>query len=108
MAFPGGASDKGSACQQETQVLFLGWENPLEKKMATHSRIPALEIPWTEEPVGLQSMRSQRVRHNQAIKQQKQLLKSIATYSSILAWRTPQREEPGGLQSIESQKVRHN
>ena len=76
--------------------------------MTTHSSIHAWKIPWTEEPGGLQSMRSQRVRHNQAIKQQKQLLKSIATYSSILAWRTPQREEPGGLQSIESQKVRHN
>ena len=108
MDFPGGASDKKSACQPGHPVLFLGWENPLEKKMTTHSRIPALEIPGTEEPGGLQSMRSQRVRHNQAGKQQKQLLKGIATYSSILAWRTPQREEPGGLQSIGSQKVRHD
>ena len=66
MAFPGGASDKGSACQQETQVLFLSWENPLEKKMATHSRIPALEIPWTEEPGGLRSVGSQRVKHDLA------------------------------------------
>ena len=40
----------------------LGWEDPLEKEMATHSSILAWEIPWTEEPGGLQSMVSQRVR----------------------------------------------
>ena len=47
---------------QETQQS-LGPEDPLEKEMATHSSIPAWRIPWTEEPEGLQSMRSQRVRH---------------------------------------------
>ena len=41
---------------QETQVQSLGWEDPLEKEMATHSRILAWEIPWTEEPRGLQSI----------------------------------------------------
>ena len=46
---------------QETQVLSLGWENPLEKEMATHSSILAWRNPWTEEPGGLQSMGSQRV-----------------------------------------------
>ena len=40
---------------QETQVQFLGREDPLEKGMATHSSIPAWRIPWTEEPGGLQS-----------------------------------------------------
>ena len=45
---------------QETQVLFLGWEDPLEKEMATHSSILAWRIPWTEEPGRLQSMGSQR------------------------------------------------
>ena len=40
---------------QETQVQSLGWEDPLEKKMATHSSILAGRIPWTEEPGGLQS-----------------------------------------------------
>ena len=40
----------------ETQVLSLGWEDPLEKEMATHSRILAWEIPWAEEHSGLQSM----------------------------------------------------
>ena len=44
---------------QETQVQFLGQEDPLEKEIATHSSIPAWEIPWTEEPGGLQSMGSQ-------------------------------------------------
>jgi len=46
---------------QETWVRSLGWEDPLEKEMATHSRILAWEIPWTEEPVGLQSMGSQEL-----------------------------------------------
>ena len=48
----------------ETQVRFLGWENPLDKEKATHSSILAWRIPWTEEPDGLQSMGSQRVRHD--------------------------------------------
>ena len=46
---------------QETQVQSLGWEDPLEDEMATHSNILAWTIPWTEEPGGLQSMGSQRV-----------------------------------------------
>ena len=50
--------------KQETRVRFLGWEDPLEKEMATHSGILAWEIPWTEEPGRLQSMGSQRVGHN--------------------------------------------
>ena len=41
---------------QETWVRSLGWEDPVEKEMATHSSILAWEIPWTEEPDGLQSM----------------------------------------------------
>ena len=48
----------------ETQVQSLGWEDPLQKGMATHSSILAWRIPWTEEPGRLQSMGSQRVRHN--------------------------------------------
>ena len=46
---------------QETQVQFLGQEDPLEKEMATHSSILAWTIPWTEESGGLRSMGSQRV-----------------------------------------------
>ena len=48
----------------ETWVQFPGWEDPLEKEMATHSSILAWRIPWTEEPGGLQSMGSQRVGHD--------------------------------------------
>ena len=44
---------------QETQVWSLDWEDPLQKGMATHSSILAWEIPWTEEPGGLQSMGSE-------------------------------------------------
>ena len=49
---------------QETQVQFLGWEDPLEKEMATHSSILAWKISWTEEPDGLQSRGLQRVEHD--------------------------------------------
>ena len=49
---------------QETQVRSLGQEDPLEKEMATHSIILAWKTPWTEEPVRLQSVVSQRVGHN--------------------------------------------
>ena len=48
----------------ETQVQSLGWEDPLQKGLATHSSILAWQIPWTEEPGGLQSMGSQRVGHD--------------------------------------------
>ena len=49
---------------QEMQVRSLGWENPLEEKTATHSSILVSNIPWTEEPGGLQFIGSQRVRHD--------------------------------------------
>ena len=49
---------------RETQVRSLGWEDLLEKEMATHSSILAWRIPWTEEPGRLQSIGSQRVGHN--------------------------------------------
>ena len=55
---------KNPPAMQETWVLSLGWEDPLEKGMATYSRILAWRIPWTEEPGGLQSMGSQRVGHD--------------------------------------------
>ena len=53
---------KNLPAMQETQVRSLGWENPLEKGLATHSCILAWRIPRTEKPGGLQSMGSQRVR----------------------------------------------
>jgi len=55
---------KNLPVMQETQVQFLGEEDPLEKEMATHSSILAWRIPWKEEPGGLQSMGSQRVVHD--------------------------------------------
>ena len=55
---------KNPTAMQETQVRSLGWEDPLEKGMATHSSILTWRIPWTEEPGGLQSMGLQRVGHD--------------------------------------------
>ena len=55
---------KNLPAMQETQVQSLGWEDPLEKGMATHSSILAWRIPWTEEPGGLQSTGLQRVGHD--------------------------------------------
>ena len=57
-------SIKNLPAVQETRVRSLGLEDPLEKEMATHSSILAWKISWTEEPGGLQSMGSQRVRHD--------------------------------------------
>ena len=53
---PGDSDGKESACNAGAWVLSLGWEDSLEKGMTTHSNILAQEIPWTEEPEGLQSM----------------------------------------------------
>ena len=65
--FPGGANGKELTCQcrkhNETQIRFLGREDPLEEGMATHSSTVVWRIPWTEEPGGLQSIGLQRVIH---------------------------------------------
>ena len=65
LGFPGGSDGKESACNalQETWVRSLDQEDPLEKEMVAHSSILAWRMPWTEEPGGLQSMWSQRIRH---------------------------------------------
>ena len=55
---------KHLSAMQETQVRSLGWEDPLEKEMATHSSILAWKIPWTVEPGRLLFMESQRVGHD--------------------------------------------
>ena len=62
--FPGGSDGKVSACNAGDQVRSLDQEDPLEKGMATHSDMLSRKTPWTEEPGGLQSMGSQRVRYN--------------------------------------------
>ena len=74
MGFLGDSVVKNLPARQETWVGSLGWEDPLEEGMATHSSILAWRIPWTEEPGGLQSIGSQRVGQSQteAIKQQQQ------------------------------------
>ena len=68
VGFPGGSEVKNPLAMQEIQkwIWSLGWEDPLEKEMATHSSILALETPWTEEPGGLQSMGLQKVGHDWA------------------------------------------
>ena len=55
---------KNLPVMQETRVQSLGWKDPLEEEMTTHSSILAWRIPWTEEPGGLQSIESQRVGHH--------------------------------------------
>ena len=55
---------KNLPTMQETQVQFLGWEDPLQKGMTTHSSVLVWRIPLTDEPGGLQSMGSQRVGHD--------------------------------------------
>ena len=62
--FPGGSDSKESAYNAGDQGSIPGLEDPLEESMATHSSILAERIPWTAEPGQLQSMRSQRVRHD--------------------------------------------
>ena len=57
-------SIKHLPAMQEMRVRFLGWKDPLEKEMATHSSILGWRIPWTEEPGKLQSMGLQRVGHH--------------------------------------------
>ena len=62
--FPGGSMVKNPPAVRETWVESLGWADALEEGMATHSSILAWRIPWTEEPGGLPSVESQRVRHD--------------------------------------------
>ena len=69
-SFPFGSVVRNPPAMQEMRIQSLGQEDPLEKEMATHFSILAWEIPWTEEPGGIQSMESQRVGHDLATKQQ--------------------------------------
>ena len=62
--FPGGSDGKASAYNAGDPVQSLGWEDPLEKEIATHSSTLAWKIPWTEETGQLQSMGLQRVGHD--------------------------------------------
>ena len=80
--------------------------------MAPHSSPLAWRIPWTEEPGGLQSLGSLRVRHDLSdftfTFHFHALEKEMATHSSVLAWRIPGTGEPGGLPSVWSCRVGHD
>ena len=85
---------KNSPALQETQVLSLGWENPLEKEVATHSSILAWWIPWTEEPAGLQFVGLQRVGHDWATNTFTFPISSAPNVSSPLGWqRSPNLDQ---------------
>ena len=104
--------------EQKTWVRSLSWEGPLEKGMATHSSMLAWRIPWTEEPGGLQSMESQRVRHDWAPQHSTEGLEADVLVSAVVseqmllglplccfvaaAPRTPRLlfSRPGGLASV--------
>ena len=97
---------------QETWVCSLGWEDPLEEGMATHSSILAWRIPmdkgaWQAAVHGVAKSWTQLsdftfTFHFHALE------KEIATHSSVLAWRIPGTGETGGLPSMGSHRVRHN
>ena len=83
-----------------------------EKAMAPHSSTLAWKIPWAKEPGRLQSMGSQRVRHDWATSLSlftfMHWRREMATHSSVLAWRIPGTGEPGGLLSMGSHRVGHD
>ena len=85
MDVPGGSDGKVSAYSEETRVQSLGWEDLLEKEMAIHSSILVWKTPWTEEPGRLQSMRSQRVRHDRATS----LSFSPSCLIQVVVWQKP-------------------
>ena len=64
LGFPGGSVVKNTPANAGDTSSIPGWENPLDRGMATPSSIPAWKIPWTEEPGGLQFMGSQRIGHD--------------------------------------------
>ena len=82
MGFHGNSEGNESAYNVRDQVRFLGWEDPLEKGMDTHSSILAWEIPRMEEPDRLQFMELQRVGHDLVTKQQQQYY-SQCEYSEV-------------------------
>ena len=96
-----GCSPWGRYKSDGTERLHFHFHT-MEKAMAPHSSTLAWEIPWMEEPGGLQSMGSLRVGHIEQLHFHA-LEKEMATQSSVLAWRIPGTGEPGGLRSMGSQ-----
>ena len=94
-------SGKEAPCQmQEMQIWSLGWEDPLEKEMATHFSILSWEIPWTEGSGGLQSMGSQTVGHDLVTKQHgdEKLVWMMYTESAMLLQSSRKFTQICGLQ----------
>ena len=85
-------SHQESACDVGDPVPSLGWEDPLEKGMATHSSFLAWRIPWTEDPGGLQSMGSQRGGHDWATKH--------STAHRVDQWRDLYRQNGRGPEGV--------
>ena len=81
MGFPGGLVVKHPPAKQEIQAQPLGQKDPLEKEMATHSSILALETLWTVEPVGLQSMGSLKSQIHLVTKQKESCMYMLITNS---------------------------
>ena len=69
---------------QETQVQSLGWEDPLEKGMATHSSICAWKIPWTESLVGYSPWGHKKIRHNLATEHTRTAIKYSKTNTILM------------------------
>ena len=90
--FSGGSSP---APVQETRVQSLGWEDPLEKEIVTHSSILAWEIPWTGEPGGLQSTGSQKESGHDSVTKQQPTLRSSNPIIPELCPNTCPSQTPG-------------
>ena len=97
LGFLGGTSGKEPSCQcRRCGIRSLGWEDPLEEEMATRSRILAWSIPWTEEPGGLQSVGSQRVRHDWS-----DLARCTPEFPPWLrSWKTKSHNPPPALSTL--------
>ena len=85
-SFPGSSEVKGLPAMWENRVRSLGWEDPLEKEMETHSSFLIRRISWTEESGRLQSVRSQRVRHDWVRMRNTTNLKLIGFSNTVVCW----------------------
>ena len=83
MWLPQGLIGEESSCQAGDMAQSLGQQDPLDKETATHSSVLTWEIPWTEEPGGLQSMGSQRVGHNWVTKRVQVYMECLCTVCYI-------------------------
>ena len=98
---------KHLSTMRETWVRALGWEDPLEKEMAIHPSTIAWKIPWTEEPGRLQSMGSQRVRHNWATSLSLSVWTSRRSNQSILNEISPECSLEGLMLKLKLQYFDH-